>query len=61
VVPVLSRSSAKAAVPLFAAVAESGTPSSVAVLLAMLKLGLLKVNVASTPVEPDRAEVPMTN
>ena len=61
VVPLLSLSSARAAVPELLAVTLNGVPSSVATLLAMEKLGFCNVNVARTPVAPDREDVPMTS
>ena len=60
VLPALSRNSASAAVPEFEIVAE-GVPFRVMTPEATEKLGFCSVMVASTPVEPDKAEVPITS
>ena len=61
-VPALFRISARAAVPVADAVAESGTPEMVRMVLDTIVAGVaLSVIVARTPVAPDSAEVPMTN
>jgi hypothetical protein len=59
-VPAEFRNSAKAAVPVADAVAESGVPLRVKTLPDTVAGVVLKVNVASTPVAPERAEVPIT-
>jgi hypothetical protein len=61
VLPPLSLNSAKAAVPVADAVADKGTPSSVATLDAMENDGFCNVIVTRTPVAPDRDDVPITN
>ena len=58
--PELFRNSARAAVPVAVAVAERGVPDRVSTPLVTVPVDALSVMVASTPVAPESALVPIT-